>query len=94
MGAITLVGGVGVVTLGDGVVLGWCVGNSCTTLGACVLMVDFSSVGFGLMSSTRFNCVASSKSALRTGSPAFKLGTVFCGGRVNIVTMSVAACFK
>ena len=63
--------------------------------------VGFSSVGVGVesvvcsgISSMRLSCAAMSNSALRTGSPARKLGTVFFGGCVNIVMMSSAACFR
>ena len=40
------------------------------------------------------SCFDSSRRALRTGSPAAKDGTVFDGGCVRIVVISLAACFK
>ena len=41
-----------------------------------------------------FSCVARVSNALRTGSPACRLGAVVEGGCVRMVVMSEAACFK
>ena len=41
-----------------------------------------------------FSCVAKVNNALRTGSPASRLGVVVDGGLVNNVIISVAACVR
>ena len=57
-----------------------------TTLGDGASIVT----GSGIVS-TRFNCFANVSSALRTGSPAYKLGVVVDGGAVIMVMISSSA---
>ena len=59
--------------------------------GVCVVGSVASDVG---TFSIPLSCVAISSNAFCTVSPSRKLGTVFAGGFVSIVTMSLAACFK
>ena len=83
------------------------VGAMGCTLGSCVLMftgmcfVAGITLGVGVavgrgsgILSILFNCVANVSSALRTGSPASKLGVVVDGGAVKMVMISTAACFR
>ena len=60
-----------------------------STLGGAVSILT----GSGIVS-ILFNCFANVSNALRTGSPASKLGVVVEGGFVKIVMISVAACFR
>ena len=82
-------------------------GTLVPTLGSCVISGDVARVvngitlggGASVMSgsgifSTRLSCFANVSKALRTGSPASKLGVVVDGGFVRIVIISVAACFR
>jgi hypothetical protein len=79
---------------GDGATLGsGIVGGDSTTLGDVLLGVVFI-VSVGLIESALFNCVAISRRALRTGSPADNDGVVDDGGLVNSSIISSAACFK
>ena len=65
-----------------------CTAGGCT-LGVCASIV----LGSGIVS-ILFNCVANVRRALRTGSPACKLGVVVDGGAVKMVMISTAACFR
>ena len=86
----------------------WGGGLSGPTLGSeaggrrCRCNVGVSTLGGGVtgwgcktgMGSIRLSCVAIVCSALRTGSPACKVGVVVEGGQASIVMISVAACLK
>jgi hypothetical protein len=94
----------GVMIGGDGGAMG---GTFVPTLGSCVISGDFAHgatgitlgdggsvrTGSGILS-TRLSCHANVSKALRTGSPASKLGVVVDGGCVRIVIISVAACLR
>ena len=88
-------------TLGDGAV-GWeglTANDESDTLGelASLWAGDTGVVGGGfkrLCLSVRLSCLAISRSAARTGSPAVKVGTVDFGGSVNRVIRSSAACLR
>ena len=83
-----------VLLFGDGATLGsGIVGGDAGTLGDASLGVMFT-VSAGLIDSALFNCVAISRSALRTGSPADNDGVVVDGGLVKSSIISSAACFK
>ena len=83
-------GGTWVPTLGSCVISGDCaLGANGITLGGDVSIMT----GSGIFS-TRLSCFANVSKALRTGSPASKLGVVVDGGFVRIVMISVAACFR
>ena len=82
-------------------------GTLVPTLGSCVLLGDLARGANGItlggdasiltgsgIFSIRWSCFANVSNALRTGSPASKLGVVVDGGFVNIVMISVAACFR
>ena len=68
-----------------------------STLGAgaagCMFCGMVGSVGTGA-GCTRFNVVASSSRAARTGSPAVNVGTVVLGGCSRIWMISSAACLR
>ena len=75
------------------------------TLGGGIMGVDVGTLGdiasgltivvfVGVIDSVLYNCVASSRSALRTGSPAFNDGVVDDGESVKREMISSAACLR
>ena len=83
-----------VLCFGDGATLGsGIVGGDVTTLGDALHGGVFT-VSVGLIDSALFNCVAISRRALRTGSPADNDGVVDDPDLVNSSIISSAACFK
>ena len=82
-------------------------GTCVSTLGSCAIYFEWVDTadgntlgvsvsiltGSGIVS-ILFNCFANVSKALRTGSPASKLGVVVDGGFVRMVMISVAACLR
>ena len=89
-GEVGAMGGIFVPTLGSGVISG-----VFARVAPGITLGDGASVrtGSGILS-TRLSCLANVSKALRTGSPASKLGVVVDGGCVRIVIISVAACLR
>ena len=89
-GAVGALSGIFAPTLGSGVL-------SCVfaRVASGITLGDGASArtGSGILS-IRLSCFANVSKALRTGSPASKLGVVVDGGCVRIVIMSVAACLR
>ena len=73
-----------------------CFGSVFSTLGSTLSTLgnDIWGVGCSGILSIRFNWVANVMSALRTGSPACKIGVVVDGGCVSMVIISLAACLR
>ena len=80
-------------------------GTGVSTLGSCARSFEYlcnvgdNTLGVGVSTligsgivSILFGCVANVSKALRTGSPASKLGVVIDGGFVRTVMISVAVC--
>ena len=80
--------------MGDGVSLGGGIaGEDVGTLGDAASGVSIV-VFAGVIDSALFNCVASSRRAMRTGSPAANDGVVDDGGPVKSEMISSTVCFR